>query len=243
MMVSSSVLPDTWNGTAVHVLTSGADWCKTAAMPADKPHVAQPTRDGGYDDGYRACPCFWGATPGSVLRWLGTRVDLHGSRVLDLGCGEGKNAVWLEGLGCTVTAVDVSGMAISNAKRAFPESRVTWNVADAAAFEISESSWDLIVAYGLLHCLKKQEISQILDRIQNGVRPSGYNVVVTFNDRSQDLAGHPGFRPTLLAHEWYAEKYSTWECLYLTDEDLHETHPHNNIPHSHSMTRIAARKP
>jgi predicted nicotinamide N-methyase len=49
--------------------------------------------DGGYDDGYSACPCFWGSSPGSLVRaLLDNNPLLAGRAVLDLGCGEGKNA-------------------------------------------------------------------------------------------------------------------------------------------------------
>jgi hypothetical protein len=37
--------------------------------------------------------------------------------------------------------------------------------------------------------------------------------------------------------------YRGWTLLHQSDEDLHETHPHNSIPHVHSMTRLIARKP
>ena len=56
--------------------------------------------DGGYDSGYRACPCFWGSDPGSLVSRLATIVpSFTGLQVLDAGCGEGKNAIFLAGKG------------------------------------------------------------------------------------------------------------------------------------------------
>ena len=78
--------------------------------------------------------------------------------------------------------------------------------------------------------------------LQAATAPGGYNVVCVFNDRQQDLTAHPGFTPTLLRHTDYLGLYSSWELVYASDEDLHEIHPHNGVPHMHSLTRLIARK-
>src|SRR5690242_3361911 len=94
---------------------------------------ARTFNEGGYDEGYRACPCFWGTTPGSLVLELAETVPLAGSSVLDLGCGEGKNAAWLAERGCSVRAVDVSQLAIANARQAFRGADVDWVVDDVTA--------------------------------------------------------------------------------------------------------------
>jgi cyclopropane fatty-acyl-phospholipid synthase-like methyltransferase len=212
-------------------------------MEGTTPSDPTSPRDGGYDTGYRSCPCFWGREPGSVLRWLADTIDLSQADVLDLGCGEGKNAVWLARMGCAVTAVDVSRQALSNAREAWPESNVNWVQADVADFEMSHCAYDLVIAYGLCHCLKAHEVPLVLESIQASTKLGGANIVVAFNDRHQDLSAHSGFNPTLFTHEYYVSSYGGWEVMLATDEDLSEIHPHNNILHTHSMTRIAARRP
>ena len=90
-------------------------------------------RDGGYDNGYKACPCFWGIEPaGFILTWLiKSDFELAGKMVLNVGCGEGKNAIYCSRRGATVFAVDVSEAALENARKTWPDySRVTWKVAD-----------------------------------------------------------------------------------------------------------------
>jgi hypothetical protein len=68
-------------------------------------------------------------------------------------------------------------------------------------------------------------------------------VICAFNDRFQDLSAHPGFSPTTLNHNIYLDIFSDLETIQAHDRDLHEIHPHNGILHTHSMTRILARKP
>ena len=199
-----------------------------------------PKRQGGYDDGYEQCSTFWPDHPGSVLAWLAGQRSLRNLRVLDLGCGEGTNAAWLAAQGCQVTAVDVSAAALRNALAKYPQSSIDWQHADAMSVAYRSESFDLIVAYGLLHCITEPESVELVQRMKQWTRVHGINVIVAFNDRSQDLSGHPGFHPTLRTHSSFVSQYSDWALLFETDQDLHETHPHNKIPHHHSMTRIAA---
>jgi tellurite methyltransferase len=200
---------------------------------------------GGYDAGYRACGCFWGRKPGSLVRMLVQEVGIPmGAAVLDAGCGEGKNAVFLGGFGASVRAVDVSEAAIANARRAWGNLRsVDWEIADVRELSLPPAMLDVVVAYGLLHCLRSEaEIKATVKHLQEATASGGLHVVCVFNDRAQDLRAHPEFQPTLLGHVFYLSLYAGWEILHASDRDLFETHPHNGIPHSHSMTRLLARK-
>jgi 2-polyprenyl-3-methyl-5-hydroxy-6-metoxy-1,4-benzoquinol methylase len=203
--------------------------------------------DGGYDSGYRACPCFWGTEPGKLVRAIVDSVPtLSGTRILDVGCGEGKNAFFFAQHGASVTAIDISELAIDHAKQLWPESPlIEWRISDVRMFELDPGGYDFVVAYGLLHCLGSvEEIKQFVGRLQGSTRPGGYHAIVALNSRHQDLrVAHPELNPCLLSHEAYLEQYTTWQVLFEEDANLCETHPHNLVPHTHSLTRILARKP
>ena len=203
------------------------------------------TTSGGYDEGYKSCGCFWGTEPGSFLKLLMRyETSFIGRRVLDAGCGEGKNAVFLARLGADVDAIDVSAVAIKNARRAWTERPdVHWFVTDIRRLELPDN-YDVVVAYGLLHCLSdRAEVLAVVSAIQAATVPGGYNVVCAFNSRRQELQeAHPGFNPCLLGHDEYLSLYASWGVLAQSDSDLTERHPHNKIEHTHSMTRILAKK-
>jgi 2-polyprenyl-3-methyl-5-hydroxy-6-metoxy-1,4-benzoquinol methylase len=203
--------------------------------------------DGGYDSGYRVCPCFWGSAPGSLVARLAEIIPcFKGLQVLDAGCGEGKNALFLAGKGAVVQAYDISEFAIQHAedlKSGHQGDNVFFHAQDIRTIDLGVGSFDVAIAYGLMHCLPDEvEIRSLNTLLQNAVKEGGYLVLCTFNDRFQDLAAHPGFNPTLLPHAAYLEMFAGWETLEASDKDLHETHPNNDIPHVHSMTRIIARK-
>jgi 2-polyprenyl-3-methyl-5-hydroxy-6-metoxy-1,4-benzoquinol methylase len=69
--------------------------------------------DARYSEGDGA---MWSGRPnGRLVAEVGS---LTPGRVLDVGCGEGADAIWLAGRGWTVTAVDVSEVAVSRAREA-----------------------------------------------------------------------------------------------------------------------------
>ena len=201
---------------------------------------------GGYDDGYLGASCFWGTEPGSLVRRLPELVgSLEGLRVLDAGCGEGKNAAFLAALGAEVHAFDVSLIAVERARTAWPQSdAVRWEVADVRSRPLPDQVFDVVIAYGLLHCLANaSEVVGVIERLQRATRAGGLHLLCAFNERKQDLRAHPGFHPVLLRHEAFLECYAHWTVLEQSDTDLVESHPHNAIEHSHSMTRMIARSP
>jgi SAM-dependent methyltransferase len=200
---------------------------------------------GGYDDGYRGCPCFWGNEPGSLVRVLCDQIgSVRGFAILDAGCGEGKNAAFLAAGGAVIDAFDVSVLAIQNGQRYFADRvGIRWRVGDIRETDLPQNHYDVVIAYGLLHCLPSAaEVRDVINRLQDATASSGYNVICAFNDRRQELHAHPGFSPALLSHADYMAAYASWEVLRESDLDLTERHPHNNLKHTHSMTRILARK-
>jgi SAM-dependent methyltransferase len=71
--------------------------------------------------------------------------DLPPGRALDLACGEGRNALWLAGLGWSVTALDFSRVGIDRGRAAAAEAglSVDWVVGDALTHPLPEV--DLVV--------------------------------------------------------------------------------------------------
>ncbi|NPV24099.1 class I SAM-dependent methyltransferase [Bradyrhizobium aeschynomenes] len=200
------------------------------------------TPQGGYENGYKSCPCFWGDAPGALIKaFLKERSSCEGLSVLDLGCGEGKNAVAFARAGAAVDAVDCSAQGIENGRRAFPHPSINWVVADAGDYLKRSHVYDIVIMYGLLHCLPSQDaIAATIDLAIQRTAHSGRHFVVAFDDGPHDLSAHPDFQPTLLSHNFYLSRYARHRVLRAESEVIHEVHPNNKIPHFHSITRITA---
>jgi 2-polyprenyl-3-methyl-5-hydroxy-6-metoxy-1,4-benzoquinol methylase len=162
-------------------------------------------------------------------------------RLRDLGCGEGKNAAAFAQAGALVVAVDCSVFALTNGQREFGHAKIEWVLSDAETYLRKSDSFDVIVMYGLLHCLASRvAIASVLKLAISRTGIGGHHIVAAFNDGPHDLSAHPGFVPTLAPHNFYLKEYRGHRIVSESNELLHETHPHNNIPHFHSLTRLIA---
>ena len=200
--------------------------------------------NGGYEDGYSRCPCFWGRSAGSLVqRFVSDHSFARGFRVLDLGSGEGKNAFAFASAGAAVVAVDCSALGLANGQREFAGSMIEWILSDAETYLRECEPFDVIVMYGLLHCLPSTAaIASVVELALRKTNDGGHHIVAAFNDGPHDLTAHPGFIPTLASHHFYLHQYCGHQIVAESNERIHETHPHNQIPHFHSLTRLMARK-
>jgi SAM-dependent methyltransferase len=70
-----------------------------------------------WDERYRSrAGGIWSGQPNAVL--VAEAADLEPGRALDVGCGEGADALWLAGRGWQVTGVDIATVALDRAAAA-----------------------------------------------------------------------------------------------------------------------------
>ncbi|WP_407938046.1 class I SAM-dependent methyltransferase [Nakamurella panacisegetis] len=88
----------------------------------------------------------WSGQPNGTL--VAEVADLAPGRALDVGCGEGADAVWLARAGWDVTALEVSGVALSRAARHAQDAGVNihWVHAGLAEAALPPASFDLVSA-------------------------------------------------------------------------------------------------
>lgn len=136
-----------------------------------------------WDDRYRESDRIWSGNPNTVL--VREVADLEPGRALDLGCGEGADAVWLARRGWRVTATDLSRVALEraayHAADAGVADRIDWQWHDLGA-TFPEGEFDLVSAQ-FLHSMGDLPRERILRRAAVAVAPGGILLVV----------GHAGF--------------------------------------------------
>jgi SAM-dependent methyltransferase len=110
---------------------------------------------------------------------------------LDLGCGAGRNAVWLAEQGWRVTAVDFSDVALRMARALADERRVAveWIEADALGWAPPPRGYDLVCVLYLQ--LPAPERRIVLARAAEAVRPGG-TLLVLGHDLENLTAGWGG---------------------------------------------------
>jgi SAM-dependent methyltransferase len=117
-------------------------------------------------------------------------VDLTPGAAIDLGAGEGRNAVWLATRGWTVTAVDFSDVGLAKADRLAADHGVdvTTERADATAW-VPEEPVDLVVLSYLQLPSDQQRV--VLEHAATWLRPGGTLLVIA-HDRSNVTDGYGG---------------------------------------------------
>lgn len=119
------------------------------------------------------------------------------SKVLDVGCGQGRDALFIARLGHSVTAIDLSPSGISDLRKdaAAEGLDILAEVADVRTYT-SRKRFNVIVIDRTLHMLAADERSAVLGSLL-GLSKRGTHVLIA--DERSNL---PAFRETLHASHW-----------------------------------------
>lgn len=139
---------------------------------------------------YAEKECLWGLSSDPLL--VENIEEIPVGKALDLGVGEGRNALFLAQKGFQVTGIDISSKAIEKFLDLAKERglAVEGLVMDIRDFEFKPSAYNLIVATATLHFLRKEEVYEITSKIIRSIAPGGYVYIVDFtvNDPSYQTA-------------------------------------------------------
>jgi len=169
-----------------------------------KPTPEDPTADPAtfWENRYSGPVPSWSGRPNAALER--EAADLTPGSALDLGCGEGGDALWLARNGWRVTAIDISPSALAfgeaTAVRTGVAERIRWLQADLAVWRPDET-FDLITA-NFLHSSVELPREQILRWAASAVAAGGLLLIV----------GHAGVPP------W--SKHTHHEFILPTSEEV-----------------------
>ncbi len=190
----------------------------------------------------------WGPGPGRLVaglyRWVDP--DQQGT-VLDAGCGDGKNSLYLEGQGFQVLGVDQSRTALAALRRraatASQVIRGRYLAADIEDFATDET-FDVVVSYGLYHCLDRDRRAAVHRRVQDRVKPGGIVVFTCLIDGVPLAADHFDIQVWLpseseIQHLFEGDRYNIehWEIGSIV-----ESHPPLVSVHEHRAVWAVARR-
>lgn len=147
------------------------------------------TEQAAWDQRYSGPDLVWGTGPN---RFIADEVAaLPPGRAIDLGCGEGRNAIWLAERGWQATGVDFSAAGLGRAARLAAERGVSveWVQADLLRYQPAPGGYDLVlIAY--LH-LPSDGLAGVFRAAAAAVAPGG-TLLVVGHDRDNITRGHGG---------------------------------------------------
>ena len=203
-----------------------------------------------YQKEYKNSSCFWGTKPAKYVELFVNKFgkDLNGKKILDIGAGEGKNSVFLATYGASVVSIDISKIALErfNQQPGYLEYKenILCVISDVRQINFLPNSFDVVVAYGILHCLdNKSEIKKTISLIKNWVRIDGYTIISTFTNNLPIPEIQEYLMPeSLLEDNELGNMFSEWNIIFQENDIITETHPTSNIEHKHSLVILIAQK-
>ncbi|NJP27527.1 NAD(P)/FAD-dependent oxidoreductase [Microbispora sp. SCL1-1] len=176
---------------AVVIASAAAGLAAGAAINADL--VAEETREAvaayrddmrtmfeeaAWEERYRSRPAIWSGDPNPQL--VAEAAQLPPGRALDVGSGEGADAVWLATRGWRVTGADISATALERAAAhavdAGVADRTEWVRADLRDHVFPEGAYDLVSAQ-YMH-LPGEARRTLFARLAAAVAPGGTLLIV-----------------------------------------------------------------
>ena len=133
-----------------------------------------------WDARYASADKVWSGNPNPRL--VEHVADLPPGEALDVGCGEGADAIWLASQGWQVTAIDVSTVALDRAATRAAEvgpdvaARITWRQADVLSWDPAPLQFDVVSAQ-FMH-LPEDARESLHCRLAAAVRPGGTLLIV-----------------------------------------------------------------
>lgn len=159
---------------------------------------------------YKGTECVWGKRPDALLQEY-LEIIPEG-KVLDLGLGEGRNALLFASRGYEVEGVDASHTAVCRCIEFAEEHdlKITAQVGDLREFAIPEGRYSLIIAAWVLNFFSKSEAEQIAAKMRKGLEPGGFVYLSVFNPHD------PGYERATRESEPVDEN-----TFYLSSRGLH----------------------
>ncbi|MGW3359277.1 class I SAM-dependent methyltransferase [Streptomyces bungoensis] len=138
-----------------------------------------------YTDRSKPVPFFAAKPDENLASYIERRLITPG-RALDLGCGPGRNALYLDSHGFQVDAVDLSPTAVGWAEERAREAgaRIRFHTGDAFALAGTELSgrYDLIYDSGCFHHLPPHRRISYLALLEQLLPPGGHFALTCFTD-------------------------------------------------------------
>lgn len=167
---------------------------------------------GFWDERYATEGMLWGAEPNAVVAEIAA--DLPAGTVLDLACGQGRNAVWLAQQGHEVTGIDLSPVAVEQARRLAEDVGVVVDLTtgDVTEWDPAGRTWDLVLLSYLQIPFADRTVAHA--KAVAAVAPGGTLLLIAHHrDNLDDGVGGPQAPEVLYTEEQLAADFADLEIL------------------------------
>ena len=124
----------------------------------------------------------------SLLDWHAQKLlgDLTGARVLDIGCGNGRNSRWFAEQGASVEGIDISAPLLDLVRARMPAA-VALTEVDVLRDSLPAGQFDDVYDSGCFHHIAPHRRATYLERLLPLIAPGGVFGIVTFASEADAL--------------------------------------------------------
>jgi len=196
-----------------------------------------------YDERYKHPGFYWGKNPSQMcFRILQILPPDRPLKLLDIGCGEGRNAVFFARNGYHVTAFDTAARGIEKAKQLASDAGVEIDafVADINEFRLTDT-FDVLFSTGVFQYVPAERRGNLFANYCEYTSLGGLHAFSVFV-KKPFVGKAPDGEET--SHAWFSGElmgyYRNWRVEFCTEEVFDCTS--SGVPHQHAVNRIIARK-
>lgn len=194
-----------------------------------------------YEEKYRQEGYYWGVTPNYLCyELMQRRPPVRPLKVLDMACGEGKDAVFLAKNGYLVTAFDLAAEGLKKGRQLAEKNStfVDFYRADINDFELKDK-YDIIFCSGALHYITPEKRSEVISKIKSHTVDGGLNVLNVFVEKPFIINKEKNDGRLWRSGQLFTEYYD-WR-ITLMEENIFDCNS-GGFPHQHCMDVMIAER-
>lgn len=200
-----------------------------------------------YEEKYNQQEYYWGITPNRLCyEIMKLMPPIKPYKVLDIGCGEGKDAVFLAKNGYQVTAFDLAESGLKKAGELAMRNMVEVDFFRANINEfVLKDTYDIIFSSGVFHYLAEEKRKPFVEMLKAHTCKNGLNVINVFVQKPFiDVAPDLEESEKKIKKHWRTGEldcyYHDW--LFHERSELIFDCNSGGVPHKHCMDVVIAQK-
>lgn len=198
-----------------------------------------------YDTIYQKNKNVWGKQPNTLLQKIYTKVD-GTAEFLDLGCGQGRDSLFMLQKGFSVTAVDNSKEGIKKIREdiknnSLQADKISLFCEDIKDFKIKKNKFSIINVFNSLQFLSKTDALSVIDKIKDGLLSGGYIIISGFINSNNQLQNNNQDRGYFEVGE-LKNLFSNFQIIIYEEKMINDLgHPGCLESHQHYVVKMVAR--
>ncbi len=199
-----------------------------------------------YEEKYQKEGYYWGIAPNRLCyEIMKLRPPTKPYKVLDIGCGEGKDAVFLARNGYQITAFDLAENGLKKARELAEYNGVEVNFFRANVNEfLPEDTYDIIFSSGVFHYIAENRRQPLIEALKAHTTVNGLNVFNVFVQKPFIEEAPDREEGEIQVKPWYSGEldyyYHDW-YFHKREEIIFDCNS-GGIPHKHCMDVLIAEK-